>query len=198
MKRAKYLIGVAVVGSAGLMSVPGFGQEAVTPQPVQRSASPVTDIVVTGSRILRQDYSAPSPIVTLGKDSLTQTPSVTVESTLDTLPQFTGSFNSTSAFPGNAGQANLNLRGLGTNRVLVAAGRSAVATDQRRRRGRCKHFAVGFDSERRNDNGGRFGHLRLGCRRWRGQLQVGPPVYRASYRREKRNLDSRRQRDTSD
>src|SRR5690606_21284304 len=77
------------------------------------------EIVVTGSLIARPDTPASSPILAIEQDIVTETPAVTVEATLNQLPQFVGSYNSSSVGISNAGQANLNLRGLGTNRVLV-------------------------------------------------------------------------------
>jgi iron complex outermembrane receptor protein len=78
------------------------------------------DIVVTGSRIARRDYSANSPIMTLGQDTLDVTGKVTIESALNQMPQFVAASGaSSSGPPGNAGQANANLRGLGPNRSLI-------------------------------------------------------------------------------
>lgn len=89
-------------------------------QPAAAQPPEAEEVVVTGSRIARRDYSSESPILTLGEDTFQQTPAVTIEATLSQLPQFIGSHNGVSAWPGTAaGQGNLNLRGLGTNRVLV-------------------------------------------------------------------------------
>jgi outer membrane receptor protein involved in Fe transport len=77
------------------------------------------EIVVTGSRIARQDYESNSPIVTVSEEALRQTGSVTIESGLHQLPQFTPGSGATNSFPPTGGRATLNLRGLGTNRLLV-------------------------------------------------------------------------------
>lgn len=79
----------------------------------------VEEIVVTGSRIARRDYVSNSPIVTLGQDAIKKTGSVTVDTLLNQLPQFVPSVSSTSNNPSNGGQANVELRGLGTARSLV-------------------------------------------------------------------------------
>ena len=79
----------------------------------------VEEVVVTGSRILRKDYVANSPIVTVGQDILRQSGSITPELALNQLPQFTPGASATTSFPPSGGRATLNLRGLGTNRVLV-------------------------------------------------------------------------------
>lgn len=91
----------------------------------------VSEVVITGSRIARQDYVSESPIVTLGQDQIVATGMVTVENTLNLLPQFTpsnGAGTNTTNFVTTPGQAYANLRGLGPTRTLVLIdGRRAVA-----------------------------------------------------------------------
>jgi outer membrane receptor protein involved in Fe transport len=86
------------------------------------------EITVTGSRIVRRDYEAQTPIVTVDAEAFSQRSSFGIEATLNQLPQFNvaGSqsqlseantpFPSASAAPG---AATLDLRGIGTNRTLV-------------------------------------------------------------------------------
>jgi iron complex outermembrane receptor protein len=83
------------------------------------------EILVTGSRIVRRDLTAPSPILTVERDVLQESATIGVESVLNQLPQFVpagsqfeggGIQASTTSSPG---AATLNLRGLGTNRNLV-------------------------------------------------------------------------------
>jgi iron complex outermembrane recepter protein len=76
-------------------------------------------IVVTGSRIVRQDYIANSPIVTVDQEDLAITGVATVETLLNSLPQFAPGVSASSNNPSNGGQANAQLRGLGANRTLV-------------------------------------------------------------------------------
>ncbi len=83
------------------------------------AANEVEAITVTGSRIVRQDYSSDTPIVTVSAAALQQSGTVTVESLLNTMPQFVPSVTATSNNPGGNGQANVELRGLGTQRTLV-------------------------------------------------------------------------------
>lgn len=85
----------------------------------EESAGSLEQIVVTGSRIARQDYFSPSPIVTVGQQDIQAAGSVTVETMMNDMPQFVPGTTHGSVNPGNSGQANLNLRGLGTNRTLV-------------------------------------------------------------------------------
>ena len=90
------------------------------------------NIVVTGSRIARKDFESPSPFVTVPARAFAQTGSNSIELTLNSLPQFVPSATSTSNNPSNDGQANVSLRGLGTQRTLVLLdGRRVVAADGR-------------------------------------------------------------------
>jgi outer membrane receptor protein involved in Fe transport len=78
----------------------------------------IEEIVVLGSRLRRRDFSAPSPVVTVDRESLYSTGQGTLESALAQMPQFTPSFDRTANNPGN-GRAYVNLRGLGASRTLV-------------------------------------------------------------------------------
>jgi len=77
------------------------------------------NITVTGSRIARADFESASPVATVGREAFLQTSAASVERTLNTLPQFAASATSTSNDPGNDGQANVSLRGLGVAQTLV-------------------------------------------------------------------------------
>jgi outer membrane receptor protein involved in Fe transport len=76
-------------------------------------------IVVTGSRIARQDFVANSPLTTVTQEQIVQNQDVTLDTYLNTLPQVNPAGTTTSNNPGNGGQSNINLRGLGSNRNLV-------------------------------------------------------------------------------
>nr|WP_314436658.1 TonB-dependent receptor [uncultured Brevundimonas sp.] len=108
------LLATSIIGGAAMAMAasPSFAQ--TTDQSTE-----VGDIVVTGSRIARQDYRSTSPIVTVAAEDFQATGSVTIDSLINDLPQFTPSISSTSNNPSNGGQANINLRNLGSNRTLV-------------------------------------------------------------------------------
>jgi outer membrane receptor protein involved in Fe transport len=102
---------------AVLASGAALGQQA---EPASTAANAVEEIVVTGSRIARPDYSSTSPIVTYGQEAITQTGTVNIENALNQLPQFVqGQTQSTIGAVALAGRASLNLRGLGETRNLV-------------------------------------------------------------------------------
>ena len=93
------------------------------------------NIVVTGSRIARRDFETPNPVVTVPAEAFRRTGANSIELTLNTLPQFVPSATSTSNNPSNDGQANVSLRGLGTQRTLVLLdGRRVGAVTARRSR----------------------------------------------------------------
>ena len=86
-------------------------------------AAEVETIVVTGSRIIRDGFSAPTPVtVTSMADIETQATSFAADY-LNTLPQFAGSTSPLSTAPGiNNSQGSINglsLRGLGAIRTLT-------------------------------------------------------------------------------
>lgn len=92
---------------------------AAVAAPVYAQDDDVQEVVVTGSRITRPDYQSASPIVTVSEAAFRETGSATVETMLNTLPQFVPSITNTSNNPSNGGQANIELRGLGVERTLV-------------------------------------------------------------------------------
>ena len=78
-------------------------------------------VVVTGSRIVRRDFESATPVVTVGKELLEQTPDFALETKLRNLPQFaasgTSQFNANPG-TGSIGASTLNLRAIGDNRNL--------------------------------------------------------------------------------
>jgi iron complex outermembrane recepter protein len=100
--------------------------------PVAAQDDAIEEVVVTGSRIARADFESASPIVTLPASAFEQTSAITVERTLNTLPQFSASATGTSNDPANDGQANVSLRGIGVSQTLVLIdGRRLMPADGR-------------------------------------------------------------------
>jgi iron complex outermembrane recepter protein len=107
-------IGLALAVSA---NTTGFAQEPA-----------LEEITVTGTRIQRRDYSAQTPIVTIGADAFAERTNIGLEATLNQLPQFTPAGTQAQGSPAGTpfpqagaapGAATVNLRGLGLNRTLV-------------------------------------------------------------------------------
>ena len=87
-------------------------------------------IIVTGSRIANSNLTSPSPITSVGELDLSLSNTVNSEQFLNTLPQFIPGNDSSSNNPGT-GEADINLRGLGSNRTLVLVnGRRYVSSNQ--------------------------------------------------------------------
>ena len=90
----------------------------------QAQESGLEEITVTGSRIVRRDLDAASPIVTIDSDRLENSSTIGIESVLNQMPQFVPEgtqFDSGNTASGAAtlGIASVNLRGIGANRTLV-------------------------------------------------------------------------------
>lgn len=114
-------ISVALALAIGLTS-PAQAQDVVQAgeQTLGNEAEKAGEIIVTGSRIVRRDFVANTPITTVDQEVLQNTGSFALETKLMQLPQFAGTANSqfsTGYF--NTGAATLNLRNLGENRNLV-------------------------------------------------------------------------------
>jgi len=105
----RYAIAAAAVSTA----LPVFAQEAATPVPE------MDEVTVVGSRIAKKDYEATSPVVTVSEDAFKLSGEPQIETVLNQLPQLVPSITTTSNNPSNGGQANVDLRGLGTVRTLV-------------------------------------------------------------------------------
>ncbi|MBL8270738.1 TonB-dependent receptor plug domain-containing protein [Steroidobacter sp.] len=77
------------------------------------------EVVVTGTLISDPNHVAPSPIVIATAEDLKQTGAVTIEASLNQLPQFSPAGTAGNGGQGTGGHATVNLRGLGSNRNLV-------------------------------------------------------------------------------
>lgn len=78
------------------------------------------EVVVTGSRIVRKDnYTAVGPVNVIGKDDLDIASKGTIGDLLEELPSVSFVGDGTNVNNGSAGLQTINLRGLGTSRLLV-------------------------------------------------------------------------------
>jgi outer membrane receptor protein involved in Fe transport len=113
------LVASASVAQAQDVGTPKSEGDVLGEETTQSNNSGAGDIVVTGSRISRRDYSSESPIVTVSQDAVTVSGQQTLGEALNQLPQLTPGNSATSSSRGNAGQTNPDLRGLGSRRTLV-------------------------------------------------------------------------------
>jgi iron complex outermembrane receptor protein len=77
------------------------------------------EVVVTGSRLVRSDLSAPSPTTIIPEDAIRLSGDTTVEAVLNELPQLSAGNNSSVNSAGGSGVLTANLRGLGSTRTLT-------------------------------------------------------------------------------
>lgn len=90
------------------------------------------EIIVTGSRIAREGFSAPSPTTILGVEELQQRGLTNIGQISSTIPSFLGTTTpaTTSLNSARAGGSYLNLRGLGDIRTLTLVnGRRVVPSN---------------------------------------------------------------------
>lgn len=99
----------SVFVAAAMIAVPALAQE----EPVVEDV-----IVVTGSRIVRGDLEASSPVVSLSQQQFADVNATSVEKLLTQNPQFVAAINPT-VNNGNPGVATVDLRGLGDYRTLI-------------------------------------------------------------------------------
>jgi iron complex outermembrane recepter protein len=92
----------------------------------QPSAPEQEEVIVTGSRIVRRDLDATTPIMTVDTARLEQSSTLSIETILNQMPQFTpaqsqfsGQGEIQTSPVGSLGIGTLNLRGVSTNRTLV-------------------------------------------------------------------------------
>ena len=109
---------IAAVCAGSAVSRPAHAQDG-------QLAGPLEEITVTGSRIVRRDFEANSPILTVDQDLFDNTMSVGVEAVLNQLPQFVPAVTQfvtqevQATATNTPGASTLSLRGLGANRNLV-------------------------------------------------------------------------------
>lgn len=116
----RYLNATTAVGAFVLMAaVPAFGVRSAYAAEQQAD---VEEVVVTGSRIVRDGYEAPTPLTVVGIEQLQDSGKQNIADTLNLMPVFQGSNTPATTGIGNGGTSggnNLNLRALGANRTLV-------------------------------------------------------------------------------
>src|SRR5690349_12352051 len=113
---------------ASALAVPTLGAQTVFAQ--EPTAAPLEEVVVTGSRIVRRDYDANSPLQTIDRNAFEQQNSIALETALNELPQFVPAAQGVTQLQDQsqmtdnfttltAGASTVSLRGLGANRNLV-------------------------------------------------------------------------------
>ncbi|MDE2411638.1 MAG: TonB-dependent receptor plug domain-containing protein, partial [Sphingomonadales bacterium] len=119
--RGGALIVLSVLGSGAAMA-----QTATTPEAgdvaVQGGEAPAAEIVVTGSRISRAGFSAPTPTTVIDARQFEAAATPTIADYVNQLPSLVGSQTPRAGLPTagpTIGAQYFNLRSLGINRTLV-------------------------------------------------------------------------------
>lgn len=106
----------AISASALAQQTPATAPAAAPPEPESR----LQEVLVTGSRLVVDGSSSPTPLTTLSLEQLQIAAPSTIADGLLQVPQFRGSQRPSSFVSAqNPAGAHLNLRALGSNRTLV-------------------------------------------------------------------------------
>lgn len=116
-----------------VQAAPALAQETTSPAD-NAEAAPTDQIVVTGSRVVRDGFQAPTPLLVLTKEDIQNTsPSNNIADFVNQLPQLAGSTKPANSrlniSNGSAGINALNMRNLGEGRTLILVdGRRSVGS----------------------------------------------------------------------
>jgi len=117
-------LGFMTTASTVAMLAASFSAHAQTAaQQAQTDAVAVDEITVTGTRVVRDGYEAPTPVTVIGVEQIEAAPMQHLSDFVMRLPAFAGAQSTTSGgneiSTGRQSQNNLNLRGLDSFRTLV-------------------------------------------------------------------------------
>jgi len=120
MTRSLPIASTAALAIALLWTAPALAQDAESAPP-EADSSP--EITVTGTRIQRNGYQAPTPLTVLNADDIEKNAPANVADYVNDIPSLVGSVTPANSnlniSAGTAGVNALNLRSLGTARTLV-------------------------------------------------------------------------------
>lgn len=119
VRRTLGVAGTTLLALTSLAAGTASAQEAET----QESGVVLDVVTVTGTRIVRDGYEAPTPISVLGNEQLAKMATTNLADSVNRLPALSGGRSSHNysgnVSSGTAGINTLNLRGLGASRTLV-------------------------------------------------------------------------------
>src|SRR3954464_12537828 len=114
---------LALSSASGLALLAGLVPAQAQTAAPQAAQAPVEEVVVTGSRIVRDGYEAPTPVTVVGVEQMQQSGFANVFDAVRQMPAFGLSSDGTraagnSVSSGSQGQNTYNLRNLGSTRTL--------------------------------------------------------------------------------
>ncbi len=116
---------------AAITAATGFSALTATSALAQEDET-IEEVVVTGSRLVRRDLDAASPVVVLSDANIRDAGNVTIEETLNEMPQLASDNTSSVNSGGGSGILTADLRGLDAVRTLVLVnGRRFAPADSR-------------------------------------------------------------------
>lgn len=122
MKKSIPQVSAIALTAAMLWSAPAFAQEEAIGDAEDPVAAPV-EITVTGSRIQRDGYRAPTPLTVLNAEDIEKSAPANIADYVNDIPSLVGSTTPANSnlniSAGTAGINALNLRALGSARTLV-------------------------------------------------------------------------------
>jgi iron complex outermembrane receptor protein len=92
--------------------------DADVPGPAAEAPAAISEVIVTGSRIVEPGLTSVSPVTAVGSAEIKQQGISRIEDLLNTLPQVAAN-QGAGVSNGATGEATVNLRGLGVQRTLV-------------------------------------------------------------------------------
>jgi iron complex outermembrane receptor protein len=115
---------------AAALAIPALGLQTAHAQEPSAQTQQPEEVLVTGSRIVRRDYDANSPLQTVDRGAFESQNSIGLETVLNELPQFVPAAQGATQLQDQsqmtdnfttltAGASTISLRGLGANRNLV-------------------------------------------------------------------------------
>ncbi len=124
--KARLLLSVSAVAAilaANTLAAVGSAQAQVPAPAGQAADAELEEVVITGSRIVRDGYEAPTPLSVVDAAALQSGGGSNIADQVNQMPVFANSSTptstTTSISAGTSGANALNLRGLGTGRTLV-------------------------------------------------------------------------------
>jgi outer membrane receptor protein involved in Fe transport len=119
--KRRVLTSVSAVALVAAISSGAFAQEQLAQAQPAANAS-LDEIVVTGSRVIRDGYEAPTPVSVLGAAELQNMATANIADAVNRLPALANSLSTrgtSSTADMTGGINNLNLRGINPTRTLV-------------------------------------------------------------------------------
>jgi iron complex outermembrane receptor protein len=124
--------GTSLLSFLAVAAAPAYAQQQPAPQVAQAE---LEEVVVTGSRLVSSGFETPTPVTVVTAETLANSMPSNIADSLRQIPALGSTLSSNqtgsgTGAAGNNGQANLNLRNLGTNRNLVLLdGRRTVSSN---------------------------------------------------------------------